>query len=133
MISRLTSSTAHIGPWYDMIFVAFEVHAMLIIPMEKICKDQRSFETRSSIGGNFSCFSHSNFLIKRGFKPPPTISLFACYQFSEFAVIRGNAYMSFVPKELRGFTHSSYQGLKETLIFFVPSVWKSRGFQQSFQ
>ena len=52
---QLPRSTAHIGPWYEMIFFTLEARAMLIIPMEKICKDQRSFETRSSIGGNFSC------------------------------------------------------------------------------
>ena len=47
---QVTRSTAHIGLWYDMIFVMFQVLGMFVIPMANICESQRSFRTRSSIG-----------------------------------------------------------------------------------
>ena len=73
-----TRSTAHIGPWYEIIFLRFHMHAVLAIPLGKISATPRSFGRRSSIGENVACIVPSLISRATAFSSPlPTVSLFA--------------------------------------------------------
>ena len=117
----VTRSTAHIGPWYEMICFTFEVHAMLIILVEKkYAKIKEALKRVVPLVVKFlMCFSHSSFLIKRVFKPPLLVFLHVInFLNSQKKGEMHTCHLSLVGIPRGSFTHSSSQ--------VPPGVWCGR-------
>ena len=128
---KLFGSTAHIGPWYEIIFVIFPVNEMHIIRLENISESPTSFGMRSSIGWNVSRAVLSLLSSKMLFQAAPN------YQFSWISSIlwvhscRGRCTHVIWPIGIACFETFQHLGVQREFSFL--SLWKSRGFQQSCQ